>query len=81
MLSWKTKSTTGMQTGTDEQMSTENNDGCCREYKRKLTPSRPGGLMVAAGSAVSLLATVPGLRSLHTSAAVAWRSGRCSADG
>lgn len=39
MLSLRIKSTSDMQVGTDEQMSKQNNHGCCREYKRKVTPS------------------------------------------
>lgn len=44
MLLWKIKSTFGMQVGKDEQMSEQNNHGCCRhvntecEKKKKREP-------------------------------------------
>lgn len=42
---------------------------------------KPEGLRVAVGSAVSLLATIPGLCFVPMCSAVAWRSGHCTADG
>lgn len=75
-----------MQAGTDEQISKQNNHSGCREYKKNPDPfihvcEEPGRLVVAAGPAVSLLATVPGLRSLPTSTAAARWSGHRTADG